>query len=241
MDQCAWRLLPTKRLMTLRATQRTLRCKEASVSHVAKLADLARELFSENEWQTLHRIATSTPLNVPALTAFDDWIPGPSVSRIADNRPHAPGTLGIPRHGITRCEVEDRDIFKPLHYCMVDFLSGEIEQIEWRTRDIIEHSGAHLEGVLKRIGHVAFLPFGDALLRRLKPEIDNVTWDQLRRFKSIHNDAKHRYDHALGTHLFSVQEAVVAYLIARRLGWKLYPLAKLKTNWHFDQEMPLGH
>ncbi|SRR5581483_4967534 len=205
------------------------------------LADLAIELHSEDEWERLIPIASSNPLDVEALQEFDDSFPGPSLSRIADNRPNAPGTLGIPRWGITRCEVADRDIFKPLQYCMVDFLCGEIGEIEWRTRSIVEHSGAHLEGLLKRIGHVPFLPFGDALLRRLKPEIDDVTWGQLQRFKTLNNDAKHRYDHPLGTHLFSVEEAVLAYLVARRLGWKLYPLAKLATNWRFDEDMAFGH
>jgi len=28
---------------------------------------------------------------------------------------NAPGTLGIPRYGITRCEVKERDVFKSLH------------------------------------------------------------------------------------------------------------------------------
>jgi hypothetical protein len=211
------------------------------MTHFAVLAALATELSSEDESRRLAPIASSDPLDVEALTQFDDSLPGPSLSRIADNRRNAPGTLVIPRYGITRCEVDDRDIFKPLHYCMVDFVSGEIGDIEWRTRDIVEHSGAHLEGLLKRIGHIALLPFGDALLRRLKLEIDELTWDQLRRFKTFTNDAKHRYDHALGTHLFSVQESVLAYFAARRLGWKLYPLAKLKTNWRFDEEMAFGH
>jgi len=205
------------------------------------LIQLGTELLPAEASHRLEKLASSTPLDVDALRQFDDSFPGPSLSRIADNRRNAPGTLGIPRWGITRCEVEERDIFKPLQYCMVDFLSGEVEEIEWRTRNIVEHSGAHLEGLLKRIGHVTFLPFGDALLRRLKPEIDDVTWDQLRRFKALNNDAKHRYDHALGTHMFSVEEAVLAYLAARRLGWKLYPIAKLKTNWRFDEEMAFGH
>lgn len=210
-------------------------------AHRLVLIRLCQELFSATELEELAEVATASPFNPDTFRQFDDAIPGPSVSRIADNRPSAPGTLGIPRWGITRCEVEDRDIFKPLQYCMVDFLSGEVEEIEWRTRDIVEHSGAHLEGLLKRIGHVTFLPFGDALLRRLKPEIDDVTWDQLMRFKSVNNTAKHRYDHQLGTHMFSVEEAVLAYLVARGLGLKLYPLAKLNTNWRFDQEMAFGH
>jgi hypothetical protein len=211
------------------------------MTHSAVLSALATELFSKDEWRRLAPIASLDQLDVEALRRFDDSLPGPSLSRIADKRRKAPGTLGIPRYGVTRCDVADRDIFKPIHYCMVDFVSGEIEDIEWRTRDIVEHSGAHLEGLLKRIGHITFLPFGDALLRRLKPEIDELSWDQLRRFKTLNNDAKHRYDHALGTHLFSVQESVLAYFVARRLGWRLYPLAKLTTNWRFDEEMAFGH
>jgi hypothetical protein len=199
------------------------------------LVQLANELFSPDSWRTLLSIASSKSLDREAFIDFDDSIAGPSIVRIADNRPNAPGTLGISRHGVTHCEVEDREIFRPLHYCAVDLTSNELEDVEWRTRDIVHNSGVHLEALLKRIGHIPFLPFGDALLRRLKHQIDEVTWDQLVRFKSVHNDAKHRFDNDLGTHMFSVQDAVLAYLIARRLGQKLYPTANLKSDWRFER------
>lgn len=199
------------------------------------LVRLCEELFSPTHLRRLQEVSATDPLDVDAIVSFDDSFPGPSLSRIADERFNAPGTLGIPGHGITRCEVEDRATFRPLHYCMVDLTSEEMGELAWRAREVVEMSGLHLESLLKRIGHEPFLPLGDILLRRLKPQVDQETWQQLSLFKEVHTDAKHRFDHQLGTHLFSVQEAVLAYFVARRLGQKLYPLANLKSDWRFER------
>jgi hypothetical protein len=42
------------------------------------------------------------------------------------------------------------------------------------------------------------------------------------------------FDHEVGTHLFSMQDAVLAYVISRRLGPRLYPHANVMTNWCED-------
>jgi hypothetical protein len=202
-------------------------------THTNALSQLGREVFTAEEWRELDRLSAMIPLDRNALIDFDDALWGPSLSRIADNRPNAPGTLGIPGHGITRCDVEDRAIFKPLHYCAADLISEEIDELEWRAREVVEMSGLHIEGLLKRIGRVPYLPFGDALLRLIKPQIAHATWQQLLRFKEIHKNAKHSFDHPLGTHLFSVRDAVLSYFVARRLSQTLYPLANLKTDWRF--------
>ena len=192
---------------------------------------LGQELFPESQWRKLYRISSESPLDRHALIDFDDSLRGPSLSRIADNRPNAPGTLAIPGHGITRCEVPDRDIFKPLHYCAIS-LTDPGRDIEWETRNVVERSSAHLEGLVKRIGPLKSLSFGNLLKQTIvKQKVGSITWSQLWRYRGINNAAKHEYNHPLGTHLFSVRDAVLAYAVARRLGQELYPLADLKTDW----------
>jgi hypothetical protein len=98
-------------------------------------------------------------------------------------------------------------------------------------------SSLHLEELVKRIGHLSFLPLGNLLRQAIvKRNIDPELWGQLWRYTAIYNDAKHRFDHPLGTHLFSVQDAVLAYAVARRLGQELYPLASLVTDWRIEHE-----
>jgi len=93
-------------------------------------------------------------------------------------------------------------------------------------------SSAHLEQLVQKIGPLGFLSFGNLLRQAIvKQKVDPVTWSQLWRYRSIYNAAKHQFDHPLGAHLFSVQDAVLAYAVARRLGQELYPLADLKTDW----------
>ena len=58
-----------------------------------------------------------------------------------------------------------------------------------------------------------------------------TTLDQLDRFAKIHNVAKHGFEHDRDTHMFSMQDAVLAYVVSRRLGLTLYPLANLVTDW----------
>ena len=99
----------------------------ASTEHSDDLIRLGVELFAEVAWEKLYRIAVTIPLDRQALVDFDDALWGPSLSRIANNRPNAPGTLGIPRHGITRCELEDRDVFRPLHYCAVYLVGADMD------------------------------------------------------------------------------------------------------------------
>jgi len=161
----------------------------ASQSEV--LARLGRELFSA-ECETLHRIAAATPLNRRALIDFDDALWGPSLSRIANNRPNAPGTLGIPCHEITRCELEDGEVFKPLHYCAVS-LTDPGQDLEWEARSVVAMSSAHLEKLVGRIGGFRMLPLGNVLRKAIvRRKIDSVTWDQLWRYRGVNNAAKHQ-------------------------------------------------
>jgi hypothetical protein len=100
-------------------------------------------------------------------------------------------------------------------------------------------SSAHLEALVKRIAKFPRVSFGVALGDRIvKRTLDPVTWEQLRRYVQIYNEAKHVFDHEVGTHLFSMQDAVLAYVISRRLGPRLYPHANVITNWRYEGGLP---
>ncbi len=185
---------------------------------------------------TLRRISEGDPLDRDQLADFDDTLEGPSMRRIVDRR-YEGCTLGIPSHGIGRYAVGDREVFRPLQYCAVDF-SLDDHAAEWFTRQIVEMSSAHVEALLKRIGKFPRVSFGIALGDRIvKQKLDPATWEQLRRYGQIYNESKHVFDHDLGTHMFSMQDAVLAYAISRRLGAKLYPHANLATDWR-KQDLP---
>ncbi len=198
--------------------------------HTDALIQLATELFSADEWATLRRISATSPLDRRGLADFDDSLGGPSMRRIADSRT-GDGTLGIPGHGVGRYETDDRDVFRPLQYCAVH-LGSRAGNEEWLTREVVEMGGLHLEGLVKRIGGLRFVPLGQGLRRaRVRRNLEAATADQLDRYARVHNAAKHGLDHDGNTHMFSMQDAVLAYAISRRLGQHLYTLAKVVTDW----------
>jgi len=156
------------------------------------------------------------------LTAFDEEFVGPSISRI-----------NCQNSG--RYEIADRDIFRPLQYCGMYFkamVSKEnIDDPLWLTRDIVERSSLHIEGLIKNIGNVFHLPLGAALRNAIvKSKVDPVTWKQIDMFTHIYNDAKHNFNQEKDTHMFSVEDALLAYFVCRKLGLKLYPIADLVTD-----------
>jgi len=182
-------------------------------SNTAVLMGLARELFTPDEFDLLRRLSESQPLDRGALVEFDHSLGGPSMAT----------SSGV-------YDADDRDVFRPLQYCSVYFLDVE-HNAEWLARDIVEMSSVHIESLIKRIGKFGFLPLGTVLRKPLvKRRLDPTTWAQVERFTTIFNQAKHRFDHDKGTHLFSMADAVVAYFVCRRLGQKLYQLAGLSTD-----------
>jgi hypothetical protein len=96
-------------------------------------------------------------------------------------------------------------VFRPLQYCAVDFGPYD-EDAPWFTRQIVEMSTAHLEALVKRIAKFPRVSIGIALGDRIvKQRLDPATWEQLRRYGHIYNEAKHVFDHDPGTHLFSLE------------------------------------
>jgi hypothetical protein len=92
-------------------------------------------------------------------------------------------------------------------------------------------SSLHLEALVKRIGGAKYLPLGQALRNIIaKQKIDPTIWNQLDRYTRIYNAAKHCFEHDKDTHMFSVEDALLAYFVCRALGLKLYHLANLATD-----------
>lgn len=190
--------------------------------HTDILWQLAKELFATEEVSQIRLLAGTTPLHLKHLITFDNMVEGPSLSRINC------GQTG-------RYEISDRDIFRPFQYCGMYFkamVSKEsIDDPLWLTRDIVEMSSLHIEGLIKNIGSIARLPLGMALRNAIvKQKVDSETWKQLNTFTHVYNDAKHNFSHEKDTHMFSVEDAILSYFVCRKLGSKLYPLANLATD-----------
>jgi hypothetical protein len=165
-----------------------------------------------------------SPLNLEALCNLDDSIPGPSINRLAD----AVRERLEFSDGFDRLSVDDRDVFRPLQYCAMAF---KAQDLEWRTRDVVENGGLHLEALVKRVGGISRVPLG-AAVRQLRGKLGPFE-PQLQSYADLHNDAKHEYAHEFGTHMFSVSDAVFAYIISRVIGVFLYPRASLKSDLRF--------
>lgn len=186
------------------------------------LRQLITELFSEDEQIRLQDLLSKEIPDAEDVISYDNSIEGPSIRR-----------LNCGRTG--RYAIDDRDIFRPLQYCAMNF---RIENKpdwrndpEWHARDLVEMSSLHIESLVKNIGSVFHLPLGAALRNALvKSKVDTITWMQIEKFTQIYNDAKHNFSHDKDTHMFSVEDALMAYFVCRKLGTKLYPLARLSTD-----------
>jgi len=55
-------------------------------------------------------------------------------------------------------------------------------------------------------------------------------FEQVNDFSKVYNASKHDFDQEKDSHMFSIQDAVLAYFVARQLGIRLYPLAHLSTD-----------
>jgi hypothetical protein len=102
-------------------------------------------------------------------------------------------------------------------------------KVEWFARDIVQMSGLHIEKLLNRVGECTGT-LGHALNNTLvKRGIGRIAWAQAHTFRGIYNAAKHDVCQDKDTHLFSVEDAVLAYFVSRKLGAAFYPLAGLRT------------
>jgi hypothetical protein len=198
-------------------------------SHTETLWKLTNGLFTAEEARQIQWLIETEPLDLNLLIAVDEAFGGPSVSH-----------MNCGREG--RYEVSDRDIFRPLQYCGMYFKAFvskvKLDDPLWLTRDVVEMSSLHIEGLIKNIGSIARLPLGTALHKAIvRQRVEPDTWQQIDTFTHIYNDAKHNFSHEKDTHMFSIEDALLSYFVCRKLGLKLYPLAKLSTDIRiFDTE-----
>ncbi|MHB9129923.1 MAG: hypothetical protein ACYDBB_02400 [Armatimonadota bacterium] len=187
--------------------------------HTTALWNLGTELFTADMQAELRSITAASCPTLPDVITLDMHLGGPSFTTVNQ------GNTG-------RYAGPDRDVFRPFQYCTAHFerMLGD-EGDEWVSRDIVEMSSLHLEALVKRIGSAMGLPLGQALRKAIaKRRIDPTTWSQLDRYTRIYNAAKHCFDHDKDTHMFSVEDALLAYFVCRVLGAQLYHLANLATD-----------
>ena len=188
-------------------------------SFTQELWVLAEGLLTHQELRHTHAIGKTTPLVFDQLLELDEIMGGACMTRLTN--PAGKGQYNL----------DDRDVFRPLQYCAMYFYrKADMTEVESFTRAIVQMSGLHIESLIGRIGEMFGMTLGQALHHwRMKKRIGNFTWQCVDRFRKIYNSAKHDVDHEMDTHMFSVEDAVLAYIVSRKLGDGLYPLAKLKT------------
>jgi len=176
----------------------------------------------------LHTLTNAPTLDYSALVAFDLALGGPSMERLTCN------SRG-------RFTIKDRDLFRSLQYCYVGFYTGSKNgTLENHTRTIVQMSSLHLEYLVKRIAWMPRATMGAALHNPLsRVRIGQPIWQHLIDFLPVYNSAKHDMSQPKDTHFFSVEEAVLAYIISRWLAQQLYQYARLTTDLQiYDQPCP---
>ena len=180
------------------------------------------------ELESMRSLVRDGVLDLDAFTRFDFELGGPSVLTIADPA-YTGGTLNMPGQGVGRYAVGDREVFRPLQYCSAHLMMVR-EDAVWLARAVVRDASAHIEALLQRLAQKRF-SLGTLLRKKVVVDVlDPATRHQASRFAEINNAAKHDYDHPKDTHMFSYEDALAAYFIARRLGLKLYLLTPLATD-----------
>ena len=188
--------------------------------HTRALRQLAQQVLSVLEQRHLLAILSASPFSVADMADFDLSLGGPSMSRLEC------GNSG-------RYHVGDRGIFRPLQYCLSYLeMAEQADKIEWLTRELVHMSGLHLETTLKRVGQTNTpWPLGVLLYERtIQRKVAADLRSHIGQFLHIYNASKHDVYHPKDTHLFSLEDAVIAYTVSRKIGVQLYPLAKLYTD-----------
>jgi hypothetical protein len=138
----------------------------------------------------------------------------------------------VTQKGTGQYDLDDRDVFRPLQYCATYFYhKDDMTKVEWFARHIVQMSGLHIETLLNRVGECMGCTLGHALNnKQVKRRIGPAAWELTDKFRPIYNAAKHDVTQDKDTHMFSVEDAVLAYFVSRKLGEAFYPLAQLQTD-----------
>ena len=185
---------------------------------------LAGELLREEELGRLRGLIS--PLSFDRLLEFDEHLGGPGM--------HCLDVFG------EEFSVDDWDVFRPFKYCYMH-LSKPREKAEWSTRYVVHMCGLHLELLLKRVARCGQMTLGQGVHNpTVARKLDPVVRRRIGLFVAVYNAAKHapspppeepehEGDVLEEPHLFSVEDAVLAYVVCRRLARYAYPHARLKT------------
>ena len=175
------------------------------------LRKLGEDLLSPGQLARLTRPSMSAGIAFDVLVELDSELGGWGLHNI-DKLPWT---------------TSERAVWRPLQYCSLHFRI--LENPEWLTRAIVAYCGLHLEGLVARGTGRRGKALGQMLdgeKERIVAGVGEETWSQLRRFADLNNLAKHDVDLPVGgDHLFSPEDARVAYSVCRRLAVQLYRYA----------------
>lgn len=190
------------------------------ISPYRALITVASDMLSQAELDEFKLLFTEEePFDYSKLVELDQTLGGPGFSNVSCN-------------GTGRYHVEDGDIFRPLQYCDMYFeMAYEGSMAQWLARTLVQMSSLHVEGLVKSIVGGSAYPLGRVLRDpRVHQRLPADVWARLDKFTGIYNEAKHNMRHPKDTHLFSIEDAVLAYILARKLAAALYPHAHLHTD-----------
>jgi hypothetical protein len=186
--------------------------------HTSELWQLAFELLDYPTLQQLRNVATTRPLNLQALLDLDRRISGPGIYNVNDMNGGC-------------YQGADEEIFRPLQSCYRIFQADPLS-LDMLARDVVRMMGLHIDTLVKQASGrwLGWLPLGQALRQgAIKDRVDVLAWDQLVRYTTCTNDARTVLLHSTERELFSVEDAVVAYIVGRKVAEALYPLVDLHT------------
>lgn len=181
--------------------------------HTSGLWQLAFELLDYSTLKQLQALVTGRPFDVQALLDLDRRIGGPGIYNL--------NTDDTPPY-----ENADEAIFRPIQNCYNYFRAGALS-LEALTNEVVRMMGLHLDNLIREASGkwLGWLPLGQTLRHNaVKERLDPLAWDQMARFTHCTNDAA-----GFLSVQFSVEDAVVAYIVGRKLAEALYPLVELQT------------
>ena len=186
------------------------------------MQDLIGGLFPPSQAETVFRMAAAMPLDFEALVQLDAELGWACISNVNN------GNVG-------NYHVDDRDVFRPLQYC-----AGYLHKMSkggghWLTRHTVHMAALHVECLAERIGLSHKLPLGRTIREKIfRQKVDHETWNLIDGFCRVYNAAKHDVEHEKDTHMFSIEDAVLAYFVGRAIGNRLSHLVEWRTEWAQD-------
>jgi hypothetical protein len=180
------------------------------------LWDLAREVLTPSQLARLASLSAPRVVCFRELVELDSELGGYGLHNVSD---------GL-------WPISERALWRPLQYCPKYFRMPA--DIEWLARVIVADCGLHLEELTRRVVGRRYGPLGHLLFRSrpaIVQAVGETVWGQLQRFATLYNLAKHDVDlPTSGDHLFTPQDARVAYLVSRCLAVRLYQPAGLSVR-----------